>query len=228
MALGDVRTSAVVVAMPPPADSLEVEERCRMPTPAIIGLQVLPIGWPPCGDRATAPFENICSSAHRSKSSTASYTTALLYLAGVLSVESSLLGGDALDQRLQGLLGHGFTGKSSIRSTCACVTATKLVASTVADDDAAAGRRVRQCGLLRCVSAHERLGGRPPYCGKSLQSLITIMTVEPTATTTGQINGNSSSRPTKTARTRRVLFTCAKRQPATPIGHPHLALAAAD
>ena len=193
MALGDVRTSAVVVAMPPPADSLEVEERCRMPTPAIIGLQVLPIGWPPCGDRATAPFENICSSAHRSKSSTASYTTALLYVAGVLSVESSLLGGDALDQRLQGLLGHGFTGKSSIRSTCACVT-----------------------------------GGRPPYCGKSLQSLITIMTVEPTATTTGQINGNSSSRPTKTARTRRVLFTCAKRQPATPIGHPHLALAAAD
>ena len=63
----------------------------------------------------------------------------------------------------------------------------------------------------------------PPHCGKSLQSLITIMTVEPTATTTGQINGNSSSRPTRTARTRRVLFTCAKRQPATPIGHLHLA-----
>ena len=63
----------------------------------------------------------------------------------------------------------------------------------------------------------------PPHCGKSLQSLITIMTVEPIATTTGQTNGNSSSRPTRTARTRRVLFTCAKRQPATPIGNLRLA-----
>jgi hypothetical protein len=71
------------------------------------------------------------------------------------------------------------------------------------------------------------LGGRPSHCGKSLQSLITIMTVEPTATTTGQINGNSSSRPTSDARNRRVLFTRAKRQPATPIGHLHLAPAAA-
>jgi hypothetical protein len=25
--------------------------------PAIIGLQVLPIGWPACGDRATAPLK---------------------------------------------------------------------------------------------------------------------------------------------------------------------------
>ena len=63
----------------------------------------------------------------------------------------------------------------------------------------------------------------PLHCGKSLQSLITIMTVEPTATTTGQINGNSSSRPTRATRTRIVLFTCAKREPATPIGHLHLA-----
>src|SRR6478609_10110679 len=72
--------------------------------------------------------------------------------------------------------------------------------------------------------AHERaLALRPPHCGKPLQSLITIMTVEPIATTTGQTNGNSSSRPTRTARTRRVLFTFAKRQPATPIGHLRLA-----
>src|SRR5258705_13392115 len=63
----------------------------------------------------------------------------------------------------------------------------------------------------------------PLHCGKSLQSLITIMTVEPTATTTGQINGNSSSRPTRATRTRIVLFTCTKREPATPIGHLHLA-----
>jgi hypothetical protein len=40
--------------------------------------------------------------------------------------------------------------------------------------------------------------------------------VEPTATTTGQINGNSSSRPTRAARIRKVPFTCAKRQP--PLG----------
>jgi hypothetical protein len=72
--------------------------------------------------------------------------------------------------------------------------------------------------------AHERaLALGPPHCGKSLQSLITIMTVEPIATTTGQTNGNSSSRPIRTARTRRVLFTCAKRQPATPIGNLRLA-----
>src|SRR6478609_594151 len=72
--------------------------------------------------------------------------------------------------------------------------------------------------------AHERaLALGPPHCGKSLQSLITIMTVEPIATTTGQTNGNSSSRPTRIARARRVLFTFAKRQPATPIGHLRLA-----
>ena len=71
--------------------------------------------------------------------------------------------------------------------------------------------------------AHHGVGVRSPYCGKSLQSLITIMTVEPTATATGQINGNSSTRPTMVARTRRVLFDCAKRKPATPIGHLRLA-----
>jgi hypothetical protein len=83
-------------------------------------------------------------------------------------------------------------------------------------------------GLILCRSVHKAghmraLAVGPPHCGKSLQSLITIITVEPTATTTGQINGNSSSRPTRAARTPRVLFTCAKRQPATSIGHLHLA-----
>src|SRR5260370_15110455 len=43
------------------------------------------------------------------------------------------------------------------------------------------------------------------------------MISEPTATTTGQINGNSSSTATTAARPIRVLFTRAKRQPATPI-----------
>jgi hypothetical protein len=71
------------------------------------------------------------------------------------------------------------------------------------------------------------VGIGPPHCGKSLHSLITIMTVEPTAATNGQINGNSSNSPTTAARTRRVLFTCTKRQPATPIAHLHLAQAEA-
>lgn len=93
-------------------------------------------------------------------------------------------------------------------------------------------RRCRQCSgrttcgsvaLMRCVGPYQGAGGRRPYCGKSLQSLITIMTVERTATATGQINGNSSTRPTMAARTRRVLFKCAKRKPATPIGHLHSA-----
>ena len=47
------------------------------------------------------------------------------------------------------------------------------------------------------------------------------MISEPIATTTGQINGNSSSTPITTARTRQVLFT--KRQPSKPIRHPRLA-----
>lgn len=75
----------------------------------------------------------------------------------------------------------------------------------------------------KCVGTHQGVGGRPPYCGKSLQNLITIMTVEPTATATGQINGNSSTRPTMAARTRIVLFDCVKRKPATPIGYLCLA-----
>ena len=82
--------------------------------------------------------------------------------------------------------------------------------------------------LNLCRSVHKgvrmsALAVGPPHCGKSLQSLITIMTVEPTATTTGQINGNSSSRPTRAARTRIVVFTRAKRPSATSIGHLHLA-----
>jgi hypothetical protein len=43
------------------------------------------------------------------------------------------------------------------------------------------------------------------------------MISEPTATTKGQINGNSSSTATTVARPIRVLFKRAKRQPATPI-----------
>jgi hypothetical protein len=56
-----------------------------------------------------------------------------------------------------------------------------------------------------------------PHSGQSLQSMIPIMISEPIATSTGQINGNSSSTPITTARKRGLLFTCAKRQPATPI-----------
>src|SRR6516165_5275096 len=88
------------------------------------------------------------------------------------------------------------------------------------------------CGLIRngdgLVAGAER--GRfstcwkiRPHCGQSLQSVIPIMISEPIATTAGQINGNSSSTPTTTARTWRVLFICAKRQTATPIGHLRLA-----
>jgi hypothetical protein len=54
----------------------------------------------------------------------------------------------------------------------------------------------------------ERLRGVAPQCGQSLQSAITIMVSEPIKTATGQINGNFSSTPTTTARTRRVLFIC--------------------
>jgi hypothetical protein len=66
----------------------------------------------------------------------------------------------------------------------------------------ASGRACRHC------SAH---------CGQSLQSVIPIMISEPTATTTGRINGNSSSTATTAARPIRVLFKRAKRQPATRI-----------
>ena len=64
---------------------------------------------------------------------------------------------------------------------------------------------------------------RVPSLRPIVAERIPIMISEPIATTTGQINGNSSSTPTTTARTRRVLFICAKRQPATPIGHLRLA-----
>src|SRR5262249_25536143 len=40
--------------------------------------------------------------------------------------------------------------------------------------------------------------------------------------------GDSSSTPTATARTRGVLFICAKRQPATPIGYLRLAPSSGD
>ena len=55
------------------------------------------------------------------------------------------------------------------------------------------------------------------HCGQSRISMIPIMISEPTATTTGQINGNSSSTAATAARPTRVLFRRAKRQPATPI-----------
>jgi hypothetical protein len=61
------------------------------------------------------------------------------------------------------------------------------------------------------------------YCGQSLKSMIPIMIIEPTATTTEQINGNSSSTATTPARPLRVRFICAKRQPATPIRKLRLA-----
>src|ERR1700716_2850776 len=47
--------------------------------------------------------------------------------------------------------------------------------------------------------------------------MIPIIIIEPTATATEQITGNSSSTATTAARPLRVLFICAKRQPATPI-----------
>jgi hypothetical protein len=56
-----------------------------------------------------------------------------------------------------------------------------------------------------------------PHCGQSLQRVIPIMISEPTATSTGQINGNSSSTATTAARPTRVLFKRAKREPATSI-----------
>ena len=43
------------------------------------------------------------------------------------------------------------------------------------------------------------------------------MIIEPAATTTEQIIGHSSRTATMAARPPRVLFVCAKRQPATPI-----------
>jgi hypothetical protein len=61
------------------------------------------------------------------------------------------------------------------------------------------------------------------YCGQSLKSMIPTMIIEPTATTTEQITGNSSSTATTPARPLRVLFICAKRQPATPIRKLRLA-----
>jgi hypothetical protein len=75
--------------------------------------------------------------------------------------------------------------------------------------------------LLECAALG--LASAPSHCGQSFQSVIPIMINEPVATATGQINGNSSSTPITTARTRGVLFICAKRQPATPIGHLRLA-----
>src|SRR6478672_12696988 len=49
------------------------------------------------------------------------------------------------------------------------------------------------------------------------------MIIEPTATTTEQIAGKSSSTATTAARPLRFLFTCAKRHPATPIRKLRLA-----
>jgi len=71
----------------------------------------------------------------------------------------------------------------------------------------------REC-LPRQAAAITRIRG---HCGQSLQSMIPIMISEPTATTAGQINGNSSSTATTAARPIRVLFKRAKRQPAAPI-----------
>jgi hypothetical protein len=85
--------------------------------------------------------------------------------------------------------------------------------------------KLRRRGLAAFVPGQSRSIPRyyPSHRGQSLQSMIPIMISEPIATTTGQINGNSSNTPTTTARTRRALFIYAKRQPATPIGHLRLA-----
>jgi hypothetical protein len=63
------------------------------------------------------------------------------------------------------------------------------------------------------------------YCGQSLQSIIPSMIIEPTATITEQIPGNSS----RTARTAaRPLWFRAKRQLATPIRKLRLAPGASN
>jgi hypothetical protein len=63
------------------------------------------------------------------------------------------------------------------------------------------------------------------YCGQSLQSIIPSMIIEPTATITEQIPGNSS----RTARTAaRPLWFRAKRQLATPIRKLRLAPVASN
>jgi hypothetical protein len=80
----------------------------------------------------------------------------------------------------------------------------------------------RKTACRSSVAVH-RVQGPPPHCGQSLQSVMPIMIREPIATTIGQTNGNSSSTQMTTARTRRVFFVCAKRQPATPIGRLRLA-----
>lgn len=101
-----------------------------------------------------------------------------------------------MNTRFPGIL-HVIPAKpheSSIRSLGHCSSSVGACASTAAK-------------LISDALAVGRL-----YCGKSLQSLNTIMTVEPTATAAGQINGNSSRRPTMAARPRRVLFNCAKAQ----------------
>jgi hypothetical protein len=59
----------------------------------------------------------------------------------------------------------------------------------------------------------------PPHCGKSLQSLIKSMTVELIATTHRADKRQLFQQADKDRSARRVLFTCAKRQPATSIGN---------
>lgn len=56
--------------------------------------------------------------------------------------------------------------------------------------------------ITRAYSHSLSFGTIPPHCGQSLQSVIPIMISEPIAITTGQINGNSFSTPTRTGRTR--------------------------
>src|ERR1700682_5505750 len=58
------------------------------------------------------------------------------------------------------------------------------------------------------------------HCGQSLQSMIPIMIIEPAATTTEQITGNSSRTAITAAR---PLWFRAKRQLATPIRNLRLA-----
>src|SRR5439155_7784027 len=72
-------------------------------------------------------------------------------------------------------------------------------------------------------AAHDGARFAFPHRGKLIQSAVTLKISEPIATTAAQISGNSSSTATTTALRRRVLFVCAKRQPATPIGHLRLA-----
>jgi hypothetical protein len=71
----------------------------------------------------------------------------------------------------------------------------------------------------RCLAEALRLRA---YSGQSLQSIIPIMIIEPAATASEQITGNSSRTATTPARPL-ILFPRAKRRPAAPIRKLRLA-----